>query len=316
MRLQEIGFTMRLTLLMFVLLASAASAEQRGEFLVREQGARFLSLQAAVDAIGDGDGTIVIAPGTYKDCAVQNGGRISYIASIPGTVTFNGGVCEGKATMVLNGRSSRVEGVTFTNTFIEDGNGAGIRMESGSLTVVGVRFVDAQSGILSSINVATSISVDRSTFSGLGKRPDGRGAHSIYVNGHGSIRVTNSRFERGTGGHYLKSRAPRIEVLGCSFDDSQGRRTDYMIDLPNGAVGRIAGNSFVSGRNKDNFGTMVAVAAEKIIHPSAGLVIENNKAWLVPGFPFKTTFVRSWTEEHIIVRGNLLASGISEFAQN
>ena len=95
---------------------------------------------------------------------------------------------------------------------------------------------------------------------------------------YGALRVTNSRFERGTGGHYLKSRAPRIEVLDNSFDDSQGRDTNYMIDLPEGAVGRIAGNTFVQGIGKENYGTLIAVHAEEGDNPSAGLVIEDNDA--------------------------------------
>ena len=46
--------------------------------LVREQSARFATLQDAVDAIGDGAGTILIAPGRYRQCAVQEAGEIAY----------------------------------------------------------------------------------------------------------------------------------------------------------------------------------------------------------------------------------------------
>ena len=35
-----------------------------------------------------------------------------------------------------------------------------------------------------------------------------------------------------------------------------------MIDLPEGAVGRIAGNTFVQGNGKENYGTLIAVHAE------------------------------------------------------
>jgi hypothetical protein len=306
---------MRSLLLLAALLAGPASARSNTPFTVAETGQGFEHLQDAVDSLNGGDGTIEIAPGRYKDCAVQEEGRIAFVARTVGTVVFDGGVCEDKATLVLRGLGSHVEGITFTRTFVDDGNGAGIRMEKGDLNVVSTQFLDAQSGILSSEDPASTISIDRSTFAGLGKHPDGNGAHSLYVNGYGSLRVTNSRFERGTGGHYLKSRAPRIEILNSSFDDSHGRDTNYMIDLPYGAVGRIAGNVFVNGRNKENYGTMIAVTAEGRKHSSAGLLIEDNRAWLVEGYPFGNSFVGSWTDEPLTVRNNQLGQGIEGFAK-
>jgi hypothetical protein len=305
-----------LALSVAVLVTAPAFAQSPGPFTVTETGASFHRLQDAVDSIAGGGGTIQISPGTYRDCAVQESGRVAFVAGTRGTVVFDGGICEGKASLVLRGRAAHVEGLTFTHTFVDDGNGAGIRIEKGDLTVVSSIFVDAQSGIVSSNDDRSStISIDRSTFSGLGKHPDGNGTHSIYVGRYGGIRVTNSRFERGTGGHYLKSRAPRIEVLGSSFDDSRGRDTNYMIDLPEGAVGRIAGNTFVNGADKENYGTMIAVAAESRRQPSAGLTIERNRAWLVPSFPWSTTFVGSWTEEPLVIRDNELGSGIRRFKQ-
>jgi hypothetical protein len=74
-----------------------------------------------------------------------------------------------------------------------------------------------------------SIRIEQSTFSGLGLCADDC-AHSIYIGSYGSLSITRSRFERGTGGPYVKSRSPRVEIVDSSFDDSQGRSTNYMID--------------------------------------------------------------------------------------
>lgn len=306
---------MRFTIPLALFLAGPASAQAPAPFVVVGSSQSFETLQEAVTALDGGDGTIRIAAGTYEDCAVVESGRVAFIAGTPGEVVFDGGVCENKATLVLRGRSARVEGLTFTNTFIEHGNGAGIRIEKGDLIVVSSKFVDAQCGILSAIDPKSRISIDRSTFSGLGKDPDGRGAHSLYVGGYGALKVTNSRFERGTGGHYLKSRAPLIEATGNSFDDSRGRDTNYMIDLPNGATGRIAGNSFVNGRDKDNYTTMIAVAGEERLRSSAGLTIEHNKAWLVPGFPQWTAFVGNWSRDALIIRNNDLGRRMTVIAE-
>ncbi|MGZ8306466.1 MAG: right-handed parallel beta-helix repeat-containing protein [Allosphingosinicella sp.] len=287
-------------------------AQGPGPFLVVETGESFGSLEQAVAAIGARAGTIRIAPGRYDDCAVQEAGRIAFVAEKRGTAVFDGGACEGKATLVLRGRAARVEGLVFTRVRVPDGNGAGIRLQEGDLAVSYTLFSDGESGILSHNGPPGAVSVDHSTFSGLGEND---GVHSIYIGHYGSLRVTNSRFERGRGGHYVKSRAPRIEVLDNSFDDSRGRRTNYLIDVSNGAVGRIAGNVLVHGTGKENYGTMISVAPEGAENSSAGLVIEDNDASVAPGFRWSTTFVGDWSGERLEIRNNRLGPRIETFAR-
>ena len=307
----------RSSLLALAVVAAAVTwplrAQSPAPFTVAETGEAFGSLQEAVEAIGSGSGTIRIAPGRYGECAVQEAGRVAFVAEQGGTAVFDGGACEDKATLVLRGKSARVEGLVFTRVRVADGNGAGIRLEDGDLAVSHTLFSDGQCGILTVNGVSGSISIDRSTFSALGKHPDGDGAHSLYVGDYGRLSVTNSRFERGTGGHYLKSRAARIEVLNNSFDDSLGRRTNYLIDLSNGAAGRIAGNVFVNGTGKENYGTMIAVAPEGAENSSAGLVIEDNDASVAPGFRWTTAFVGDWSGERLVLRNNRVGERIELF---
>jgi hypothetical protein len=302
--------------IMFALTAVSGSGPLRAQssapFTIAETGRAFANLQDAVNAIGRGSGTIRIAPGRYDECAVQEAGRVAYVAESRGTAVFDGGACEGKATLVLRGRAARVDGLAFTRVRVPDGNGAGIRLQDGDLDVSYTLFSDGQCGILSHDGPPGSISVDHSTFSGLG---EGDGVHSIYIGHYGSLSVTNSRFERGRGGHYVKSRAPRIEVLDSSFDDSAGRRTNYLIDLSNGAVGRIAGNVFVHGTGKENYTTMITVAPEGAQNRSAGLVIEDNVASVAPGFRWTTAFVGDWSGEPLEIRNNRLGPKIESFAK-
>ena len=96
-----------------ILSAGPLRAQSSGPFTVAETGERFADLQDAVGAIGGGTGTIRIAPGRYGGCAVQEAGRIAFVAETPGTVIFDGGICEDKAILVLRGRSARVEGLTL-----------------------------------------------------------------------------------------------------------------------------------------------------------------------------------------------------------
>ncbi|MFN4096487.1 MAG: right-handed parallel beta-helix repeat-containing protein [Sphingomonas sp.] len=309
---------MRLFALAAALLATTGPALPQGQdapFTVEETGQSFARLQEAVTAIGERRGTIRIAPGRYGECAVQEVGDITYVAQVPGKAVFDRAICEGKATLVLRGRGAKVDGIVFMRTLVEDGNGAGIRLETGNLHVTNAMFIDGQCGILTASDPRGSITVERSTFAGLGKDPTGNGAHAIYVGAYGSLKVVESRFERGTGGHYVKVRAPRVEILNSSFDDSLGRNTNYAIDLSNGASGRIAGNAFEQGPAKDNYGTMIAVAPEGLKHSSAGLVVEGNKAWLSPGFKENTTFVGNWSRDAVTVRDNDLADRIAVIAR-
>ncbi|WPZ03648.1 right-handed parallel beta-helix repeat-containing protein [Blastomonas marina] len=301
-----------------VLLSSAAAAAQSsGPFTVAETGNSHSNLQAAVyEAEALPTGTILIAPGVHRNCAVQQRGSVTFRAAQPGEARFSGIACEGKAALVLRGQSSRIEGLVFSNIRVGDGNGAGIRLETGDLFVSQSWFRDSQQGILTANDANGDIVIDKSTFSRLGTCENSAGcAHSIYIGDYGSLTVTRSRFEEGRGGHYVKSRAARIDLRDSSFDDARGQATNYMVDLPAGAVGRIANNWFVQGSNKENWSAFIAVAAEGGSNASEGLVIENNTARFVPGLARNTHFVASWTGERFTIRNNDLARGIVRFDQ-
>ena len=300
-----------------ILLGSSAAALAQaggGPFSVRESGRSFSQLQDAVRSIGGGSGTIVIAPGTYRDCAVQEAGRIAFVAARPGTAIFRGGICEDKAALVLRGRSARVEGLVFENMRVADANGAGIRIEKGDLAISETLFRNSENGILSANDPSGAITIDRSTFSRLGRCDrDLPCAHSIYIGDYGSLTIRRSRFEKGSGGHYVKSRAPRIELTDSSFDDTAGRTTNYMVDLSGGATGTIARNTFVQGKDKENYSALIMVAAEGVANSSDGLVVSNNDASLAAGLNRKTSFVADASGDRIRIENNRLSPQIARF---
>ena len=305
-----------LALLAAALIPSPALAEKPPTpFAVQETGKAYRSLGDAVRAIGGRDGTVVIAPGSYRDCAIVEGGRITIRAATRGAVILDGGICEDKAALVLRGREHMIDGIVFQNMAVHDRNGAGIRLEQGDLTVTDAFFRRSQEGILTGDDPRGTIRIDRSTFASLG-RCDGWAAcaHSIYVGHYGRVIVTNTRFERGNGGHYFKSRAAVNEVTGNSFDDAGGHETNYAIDLCAGSTGVIANNVFVQGPNKENHSGIIVVGAEEHSWPSAGLRIENNSATLAPGAD-GTYFLVDWTHEPLAVGRNTLGPGIDPFDQ-
>lgn len=292
-----------------------ASAQQNGApFTIAESGQGFYRLSQAVEEIGDNSATIIIAPGSYGDCVVQTRGNITYKSAIPGRAILDGGICESKASLVLRGYGATIDGIIFQNQRVPDGNGAGIRLEKGNLNITNAMFRNAEQGILTANDANGRITIDRSTFQRLGRCDRGLScAHSIYIGEYGSLRVTNSRFEKGNGGHYVKSRAPEFVATGNSFDDTQGRATNYMIDLPAGASGVISGNVFVQGKDKENYSAFIALAAEGRKYTTSGLNIHSNQASLGRGVDRNTIFVADWSNESPRVANNNLGRGLTRY---
>ena len=176
------------------LAAVLAQTGGSASFTVTETGRGYGSLQAAVDAIGNREGTVVIAPGNWNECAVQSEGVVHFRAEQPGEALLGGKACEGKASLVLRGRGASVEGLVFADIAVADGNGAGIRLEQGPLRVSQSWFRDSQQGILTTNGVDSELVVDKSTFTRLGTCENSGGcAHSIYAGDYGRVTVTRSR---------------------------------------------------------------------------------------------------------------------------
>lgn len=295
-------------------LAALLAQGRPSPFTVVETGRGYERLQDAVDAIGDTRGTVAIAPGRYEQCAVQQAGYVSFLATRPGSAVFDGVTCEGKAALVLRGRGAEVSGLVFEHMRVPDYNGAGIRLERGDLTVAESWFRDSQQGILTHDDPAARLVIDRSTFTRLGTcEGPGGCAHSVYTGEYGQLRITRSRFEEGRGGHYVKARAVRVEIAASSFDDSAGRATNYMIDLPGGASGQISNNWFVQGQDKENHSAFIAVAAEGRIHDSAQLSILNNDARFATGVDRDSIFVADWSGEVGGVGANTLDRRLTRY---
>jgi hypothetical protein len=295
-------------------LLAAATPAAAAPFTVTETGQGYGTLQEAVSSIRLGTGTVVIAPGVYHQCVIQAGGRITIKAAQPGTVVFEGTACEGKAAFVLRGQESWVDGIVFRGIRVGDGNGAGIRTEVGDLHVTNSMFLDSQEGILGGQPTGQRITIDRSTFSGLGQCDESPScAHSIYLVNRGQVTVTRSRFERGHGGHYVKLRVPHVQIADNSFDDTHGSKTNYMIDLSEGGTGLIARNVMVQGRNKENWTGFIVVSAEAKTYPATGLRIEGNTATLAPGVDKSPAFVANASGDQLAVGANVLGAGVRKY---
>lgn len=302
--------------LLALALANSAQAQSSRPYTIVETGQKFDKLWDALYAVGDRTVTLRFEPGHYKECGVQVAGNVTFLAAVPGKTIFDGAICEGKGALVLRGRSARVEGIVFAGLHSSDGNAAGIRLERGNLTVVQSWFHDSDEGILAANDPRGSIAIDHSTFTHLGRCDRGLScAHSIYLNFYDRVTVTNSRFAQGDGGHYIKIRAAHVDIRDNVIDDTEGRRSNYLIDLPAGATGRISGNWMVQGSHKENPGTIIAVAAESRDHKSDGLTIEGNVVKMAPGAPRGPALVRDWSGDRIVIGANQVDPGIVRFVR-
>ncbi len=125
-------------LLLAVLLAAPAASQQRpAPFTVVETGEGYRSLEEALESNRGRDFTVMIAPGVYRECAVQQAGRITFKAVQPGTAIFEG-ACEGKATLVLRGGGATVDGLVFRGIRVPDAAARFSRKDLDELTKLAV----------------------------------------------------------------------------------------------------------------------------------------------------------------------------------
>jgi len=247
----------------------------------------------ALARAGDGD-TIEVLPGTYRgDVAVirQRRLRIVGIGGQP-VLQADGQHAEGKAIWVVRDGDIEVENLAFQGARVPDGNGAGIRFERGRLRLRHCAFRDNQNGILTGADPAGVLDIDHCLFENA---PDNPGSlpHLLYVGGLGLLRLHGCVLRRGRVGHLLKSRAREVVVTGNHFDDGLDGQASYEIDLPNGGIALIEGNTLVQSPLTQN-PVMVAYGAEGHAWPESRLTLRGNT--FVNHRPAGGWFVRVWPD--------------------
>lgn len=191
------------------------------------------------------------------------GGRVRLIA--------NGAHAEGKGIFVTKGRGISIEGFDFLGATAPDTNGAGIRLETGTLKVKDCSFSRCEMGLLTSNFADVELEVENCEFFDC-QRPPGKPSHLLYAGAIGKLLVQGSYFHHGRTGHLLKSRAAVNHILYNRLTDEVGGRASYELEFPNGGVAVVIGNIIQQGSQTEN-PHLIAFGAEGYTH-------KRNELWL------------------------------------
>lgn len=263
----------------------------------------------------DGD-LVEIDPGEYAaDVAVWSKDNLIIRGLGQGArLRAAGANAEGKAIWVIRGNRILVENIDFIDSKVPDGNGAGIRLERGDLTVRRCLFYGNQNGILTA-GGDMSLEIENSEFAYNGAG-DGY-THNLYVGAIRSLRIIGSYFHHANVGHLVKSRARDNLFLYNRITDDAGGRASYEVNLPNGGSATLVGNVIQQGTLTRN-SHIVSFGEEGYREGPHRLTMSHNT--IVNGHPHGGTFirvmpgeVRTATRNNLLIgRGAIQISGMSE----
>jgi len=251
-----------------------------GVATVCREGCRFSDLNEAIKAAESG-GTVTVAPGLHGSCGVIQ--KPIRLIGLKGPSNkrahLAGGVCWGKASLVVTASDVLIEGFEISNVTVGDRNGACIRIDSGAGDVI-VRDLychDSENGILGGPLKGTVI-VENSTFERNGA--DQGQAHGLYISQGDAFILRNSKILSTKGrGHSLKSGAKRTIIedsMIAALDGANSRAVDAF----GGGEVVIRRSVIQQGKNSDNHEALGISLEARRINPEPHLtIVENN--WFI-----------------------------------
>lgn len=203
-----------------------------------------------------------------------------------------GASAEGKGIWVVRGKKVTIENIEFRGARVPDQNGAGIRFESGHLTVRNCGFFDNEMGILTGNDGVSKLDVIDSEF---GEAPQHVGVlhHLLYVGAIARFTLTGSRLQHGFLGHLVKSRARESVVTYNMLVDGDKGRASYELEFPNGGIAVVIGNAIGQSIGTDN-PVVVAYGAEGRRWGGNALYLVHNT---LISESVNGEFLHSWTDK-------------------
>lgn len=147
----------------------------------------------------------------------------------------------GKAIWIINGNNVSVENIEFSGARVKDTNGAGIRHESGNLTLRNTFFHRNEFSILTGGDNTSSLVIEDSRF--WYQRRPGRFSHGMYIGALKKFSLSGSHIMGTDRGHQIKTRALENHIMYNRIEDIPGGNSSRLIDFSN------CGRSFVIGND-------------------------------------------------------------------
>lgn len=236
----------------------------------------------------EGDHIEVDAGDYVRDVAVWTKNNV-HLRAVGGRARLlaDGKAAEGKGIWVVRAEGISVEGFEFSGATVPDHNGAGIRLEKGSLSVRDCIFLKNQNGILTSSHPEVVLEIEDSEFgfNGIG---DGL-THNLYVGAIARLSVTGSYFHHVRAGHLLKSRAAVNYIAYNRLTDEPGGQASYELEFSNGGLAYVIGNLIQQGSQTQN-PYLISYGAEGYKWPRNEFYLINNT--LVDDRPKGGVFLR------------------------
>lgn len=224
----------------------------------------------------------------FADVAVWTQDGVS-IRAVGGRVRLfaQGASAEGKAIWVIRAKGLVVQGFDFEGSTVPSRNGAGIKLERGSLMVRNCRFLRNEMGLLTGNDPATVLEVENCEFA-YNQRPDGHN-HNLYAGQIARLSVTGSYFHHARAGHLLKSRAALSQIFYNRLTDEDGGTASYELEFPNAGIAVVVGNLVGQSAQTEN-PCLISYGAEGYAWPRNGIYLVNNT--LVNPLPLRGVFLR------------------------
>ena len=219
--------------------------------------------------------TIEVNSGTYTgDVALWQQDNVT-VRAVGGRVRLlaNGAAMESKGIWVVRAKGMRVQGFDFEGAAVPSRNGAGIRLETGTLSVKDCGFFRNEMGLLTNNEPDTVLEVQGSEFA-YNMRPDGHN-HNLYAGSIARLSVTGSYFHHARTGHLLKSRAAENFIFYNRLTDEDGGRASYELEFPNGGLAYVVGNHIQQSPQTENR-VLISFGAEGYTRPNNALYLVDN----------------------------------------
>lgn len=232
------------------------------------------SLEQALRRATDGDRIDILA-GEHRGQVAVIGHKRLTLRGVGGRPVLHAGgrSAEGKAILVVRDGDILIDNIEFRGARVADGNGAGIRFESGRLQVERCAFFDNQNGILAGNAGDAELSVIDSEF---GNAPAATPLpHLLYVGRIARFSLSGCRFAGGRDGHLVKSRARHNQLRSNQLVDGAGGQAAYEIEFPNGGIVYLIGNVIGQSATSTN-PVLLSFGAEGSDDREQGLFVAHN----------------------------------------